>query len=207
MGSIGCEDFYLIDQWPGEVMWNKPAPTGGFDSTAAGNRSTTAVHVPGTKMIGYQDATVGAGGSNVANRGYYRMLYAQYLDYTSADDISASAVVILACSSAKARGGVAFTKDVSGGNEFSETGPAGVTCTSIGASQYGWIWVGGICPNYDLTQLDVTGFLTDGNVVAGCAMTSINSHVDGTEGALFSGPADDGTYTLLVCGYAMVDDT
>lgn len=208
MGSLGAEDFYLIDTLPGVARTDFPTPTNGFDSTQAGCRSSTSIYPPGTKVQCYQDATVGAGGSNVANRGYYTMVYGQYLDYTSGDDISAGAILIPACGSAKARGAVAFTKDVSGGNDFTVCGPVVITCTSIGKSEFGWYVAGGVIPNADLSQLDGTGFLTDGNVVGGCVITSIVAHVDSTEGALLSGPANtDGTYSLLPVGFAWVDDT
>jgi hypothetical protein len=207
MGSLGCEDFYLIDLWPGYPRTDGPTPTNGFDSTQAGNRSSTPLYPPGTKFQCYQDSSVGAGGSNVANKGFYTMMYGQYLDYTSGDDISAGAVVIAACGSAKIHCAAAFTKDVSGGQDFTICGPVAITCTSLGKSEYGWVWVDGVCPNADLTELDVTGILTDGGVVGGGPLTSVVAH-ETTEGALLSWPGNaDGTQTLMICGFAFTDDT
>lgn len=207
MGSLGCEDFYLIDQWPGYPSPTAPTPPNGFDSTQAGNRSATPIYPPGTKIQAYQDNSVGAGGSNVANKGFYTMMYGQYLDYTSADDISAGAVVIAACGSTKIHCAAAFTKDVSGGQDFTITGPVAITCTSLAKSDYGWVWVDGICPNHDLTELDVTGFLTDGGVVGSGPLTSVVAH-ETTEGALLSWPGNaDGTQTIMIVGFAYTDDT
>lgn len=206
MASISCEAFYLIDQWPGSPMTSAPLPPNGFDSSQAGNRSTTAIYPEGTKIQAYQDTTVGKGGTYVANKGYYTCMYGQYLDYTSGSDLSKGTIVVPACGSDKGRGGIAFTKDVSGGNDCSQTAPVGIVCTSIGASQYGWIWVGGVCPNADVSGLDITGFLQDGNIAAGNIITSILGHVDGTTSNFLSGPANaDGTLTMLPVGFAWID--
>ena len=67
MGSLGHEDFILIDNWPGVPLTTAPAVPNGYDSTNAGNDATTPMYPPGTKHQRYQDSTVGAGGTHVAN--------------------------------------------------------------------------------------------------------------------------------------------
>lgn len=209
MGSIASMDFHLIDCWPGYPALNTPIPSGGFDATAGGAHSTTAIYPPGTKIQAYHDHTVGKGGSTVANKGYYTMMYAQYLDYTSADDISATAILVQACTSDKARGGMALTKDITGGNDYSQSGAVGIPCSSLAKSEFGWFWVDGVCPSGDLSRFDCTGFLTDGAIVGSGPLTSNVAGVDATEScaAGFSTPLADGTYVLTIVAFAYTDDT
>lgn len=206
MGSLGAEDFYLHDNWPGSARSNAPVPPNGFDSTQAGNDATVAQYQPGTKVMAYQDSTVGAGGSNVANKGWYTMLYARYYSYEIAagTDVSQTAIVVPACGSAKARGEIAVSRDLSGGNDCSASAPGGILCHSVGDGNYVWVLVGGIIPNYDVSGFDCTGFVTDGNVVAGGSF-----HVYDGDATLptFQGGLADGTMFYLPAGFAWVDDT
>lgn len=207
MGSLAQEDFVLIDCFPGIPNTLAPKPKNGFDSTNAGNRAASGspTYPAGTKIQGFQDSTVGAGGSNVANKGYYTMLYAQYHDYTTGD-CSAGQICTWACASSQALGEMGVSLDISGGNDVTMGGPCAIACVSVGDTQYGWFWVGGVCPNYDVTSMDdFSGFLTSGNVIQGCQLACARP-ADATRAALgqING---DGTATHPIVGRAFSDDT
>jgi hypothetical protein len=168
-GSIAPSDFILLDNFPGVASPNTPMPTGGF-----AQKDTSALYPVGTKITKYQDNSVGAQGSSVANKGYYTMMYTAMYDYTNAADASEGRLCQLACGSAKARGGIFVTLDTSGGQNVQagkNYGPVAIPCVSFGFSfaspEYGWFWVGGVCPNHDLSGCDITGYLIDATDVDG----------------------------------------
>lgn len=206
MGSLQHEDFYLLDLWPGAPTPTAPMPPNSFDSTQAGNHAASGspTYPVGTKIQGFQDATVGAGGSNTANKGYYTMMYLQFHDLTGGD-CSAGAVVTLADGSTQNVGELGCARDCSSGSDVSAGGPAGVTCVSIADTEYGWVWVGGIMPNYDVTSYDdLTGVLTDGNVVNGAALVITT---DASQATLGAAAGADVTTAHAICGFAFNDDT
>lgn len=206
-GSLQHEDFVMLDCWPGVPNSQAPTVPNGFDSTQAGNFAVAGspTYPCGTKIQGFQDSTVGAGGSHVANKGYYTMMYAQYHDYTTGDLTDPGMVVTMACCSAQALGEMGVAQDITSGNDISLAGgPAGIACCSLSDTQYGWFWVGGVCPNYDVTSLDdVTGFITDGNVTAGDPLCIRSNDV--TQASLCA--LSDLSVGPPIVGYAFADDT
>jgi hypothetical protein len=208
MGSIAPSGLILYDGFPGAPDPNAPTPDNGFDATQGGQHSATAKFQVGRKRVGFQDSTVGAGGSSVANRGSYTLIYAKLIDYTNAVDASIGKLCCLACGSAKAKGELAVTQDVSGGqNGTAGVGhaPIAVPCTSLALNEYGWFWCGGICPNHDITGFDITGFRTDGGVISGVpvqmdsdATTVVLSYFCSTHAA---------DYLAFPAGMAIEDDT
>jgi len=208
MAGLSAVKTILYDTWPGPVKMDAPVPPNGFDSTTgAGNRTTTALYPVGTKMGAYQDHTTGAGGSNVANKGWYTMMYLKHYAYeltttAGAYDVSRGAIVVMACGSDKANGEIACTKDVSSGNDVTKGGaPAGILCCSATPGDYVWVWVGGICPNYDISGFDDATFTTDGDVVVGPIAANADSST-----AVFSYPVTEGTQSVLLVGYAKAAD-
>lgn len=200
MASIPPSHLILYDNVPGAGACNTPKPYGGWDTTSAGNRATSDSQGAGKKVIRYQDATVGAGGSYVANAGWYTMVYAMYMDFTTGD-CSAGAPVTLACNTAGARGKLTFARDITSGNDVTISGScAAIACTSIGDDEFGWFWCGGVCPNYDCTTFDISGFAIDGTHNSG---TPLGVNVaDSSQVTL--GVADL-TATLVVVGMVIGD--
>jgi hypothetical protein len=166
MASLGAEEFYLIDHWPGAIHPYLSDPTAGFDSTTY-NQVTTAAYKPGTKILGYNDTTTTTGGSRSANRGYYTVLYAKYLCATTAIDITAGDIVTISCGSAGAYGDLAVTRDMSASNGAGACMPAAIACADLTPTSYGFFWCGGICPQEDVTGLDMSAYVTDGSVTQG----------------------------------------
>lgn len=208
MSSIAPCDLILYDGFPGVADANAPMVSNGFDSTLAGQHSATGTeYQPGRKIQCFQDATVGAGGSSVANRGYYTMIYARLVDYTNAVDASIGKMTCLACGSIKGRGDLAMTQDVSGGQNGAGIGhaPMSVPCTSLALNEFGWFWCGGVCPNHDITQLDITGFLTDGNVVGGAPFQMDSDGTTVRPSYFCSTHAS--SYLAFPAGMALADDT
>lgn len=201
-GSLAPSDFILCDNFPGFANPNTPMPPNGF-----GVRDTSALYPVGTKICKYQDGSVGKQGTRVANKGYYTMMYTGMYDYTNAADASEGAMCTVACGSTKARGGIFVTQDVSGGNfptAATNMGPLAIPCISIGFSfaspEYSWFWVGGVCPNHDLSGLDVSGFLLDDTGVWAGSKFTID--IDATTVKLSGG---DSTMAYMTAGFALGD--
>jgi len=169
MAAIGAEEFYLIDRWPGAINANLSDPTAGFDSTTY-NQVTTAYFKAGTKIQGYNDTTTTTGGSRSANRGYYTIIYAKYVCATTALDITAGDIVTISCGSAGAHGDLAVTRDLSASNGNCLGGPAAIACADLTPSSYGFFWCDGVCPQEDVTGLDISAYVTDGCVAGGFPM-------------------------------------
>lgn len=201
MSSIAPEDIYMIDQWPGAVNPNLGIPTGGFDNTTTGgSNATTALYPPATKIMAWNDTTISTKGTTTTLKGYYTMIYLQYLDYTSGKDVTASDVVGIACSSAKAKGILACTRDISGGADITQDSPLAIAIKDVCESEYAWYWCDGVAPLEDCTGLDVTGVVTGGGVECGMAMGLATGLT--VVGFTLCGPSG-----YLPCAYAMADDT
>jgi hypothetical protein len=208
MSSIAPCDLILYDGFPGVADAAAPMVSNGFDSTQAGQHDTAAnLYQAGRKIQMFQDGTVGKGGSSVANRGYYTMVYGKLVDYTNAVDASIGKMVCLACGSIKGAGNLCLTQDVSGGqNATAGVGhaPMAVPCTSLALNEFGWFWCGGVCPNHDISQLDITGFLTDGNVIGGAPIQMDSDGTTVRPSFFCSTHAAD--YLAFPAGFALADD-
>ena len=212
MGSMTSEMFILYDNLPGVPELTAPTPVNGYDNTTVQCCVTAPAYRPGTKHQQFQDATVGAGGSNVANKGYYTMVYAKYTCYSTGTKLGACDVggwVTLACGSTRGRGEMNVTNDISGGNTATAgtngTLPLLLACTSMDNSTYGWFLCGGVCPNHDISALDdLTGFLTDGSVAGGCGLAMAD---DSYAQPTFLDTTDAADFGRIPAGLALEDDT
>lgn len=206
MASIAPCDFYMIDQWPGPVNPNRSIAGEKWDSTKieCGNNCSIPTFTPGTKILGFNDATVSIKGSSQMNTGGYMMIYLQYICSTTALDLSASDIVIMSCTSDGGSGHMACSRDLTGSNIMVIEAPAAIACADITPSSYGWFWCDGVAPLNDCTTLDVTGVVTDGSVVGGqiIAVTS-----DTTRATFSIGEASDILYGNFPVAFALKDDT
>lgn len=168
MASLGAEEFILYDTMPGLVNPNMSKPVNGFDSTHS-NNTTTAVYVPGTKIMSYQEVSVTAKGARTANIGSYACVYAKYVCGTTAIDVTAGEIMTQYDASDGARP-FAVTRDVSGSNGAGQNSPCAIACADITPNAFGWYWCVGVCPQTDVTALDQSTFVTDGSVSQGEAL-------------------------------------
>lgn len=198
MAAIGAEEFILYDTMPGLVNPNMSIPTNGFDSTHS-NNVTTAVYVPGTKIMGYQEVSTTAKGARTANIGSYACVYAKYICATTAMDVSAGDIMTQYCGSDGARP-FAVTRDMSGSNGAFQNAPCAIACADITPNAYGWYWCAGVCPQTDVTALDQSTFVTDGSVAGGEALWL----TPGEDHATLSGT--DIAVSELIVGRAYVSD-
>lgn len=199
MGAISAEDFILYDTMPGPVDPNMSEPVGGFDGTHS--CGTTAVYRPGTKVMRYNDTTTTTAGSRSANLGWYTCIYAQYVCATTEIDVTAGEIMTLSCASAGAHGPLALTRDLSASNGAVLQGPCAIACADITPDGFGWYWCAGVCPQEDVTGLDMSAFVTDGSIVSGNALMLTT----GASYATLSGTVED-TASLLI-GYAYIADS
>jgi hypothetical protein len=194
-------------------------PPNGFDSTVggSGNCVTTAVFDVGTKVADYNDGTV--------NPGWYTMCYMQFVEGSdSAYDAGAPSTGYGLCFHCEATqhhpdGNVtqtwyAVTHDLT--NSDGSYGGAvalpacdlsGADTTTTGA-EYGWFWIGGVCPCVTSPRVDCTRLggdvLTDGNIVAGSPFYVQDDGTNAAEIALHSGDATK--HMLGTIGWSLVVD-
>ena len=163
--SVELGKITLIDKWPGPVNPSLGTPRNGWGAGADG---TTPKYPLGTKIMGYSDASV--------NPGWYTMAYVEVASpcsgtltaaggpegdvsdgglfmghcdltadaadatykFTSNDGSTAPTYVVSACFSS--------VTDLSKG-----TGRFGIMCHTASGYEYGWMWVGGVCPVGDVS--------------------------------------------------------
>jgi hypothetical protein len=143
--GILSTEFYLIDNWPGEVT-NGPNPA---DWTAV---SATEDFPLGTKRMIYDDT----------NNGWATLMYLKYVDGAVPE-----ATIRDTCgqhTAAAASGDYFCVND--DGSEVGLTGPIAICLGTMVANYYGWFWVGGVCPQDTITALNDAAYVTDGGVTA-----------------------------------------
>lgn len=208
--AIPLSSVQLVDRWPGPVNPNRGKPTGGWDSTSDGFKTSSGNITPtqpiGQKRMAYTD--------NSHCPGWYTMMYLQYHSFENAcvsKDMSDSLQMCTPYDGTDAEwydnsfcSYFVVTNEITYGNtDYSRGGRIAFPCatmdsdgTSAGpdnnsyGDQWGWFWIGGVCPCKDATILDGTA----GNglgVEFGCASTyeggpmSLDMSTDGTTGYLF----------------------
>lgn len=220
MATIGMSYLVLEDNWPGAPNPNLGMPTGGWDNTTDCCVSVPT-YAPGTKIMAFNDCT--------RNKGYYTMAYLARADGSFALDVSGEAgnlaapsVANLVCThmdSTTVDGNETYVPwyFVSGDCTKSDTTTGGLGCVAIqcgsmnsedgtnDAFDYGWFWVGGVCPGNaagDLTWLYDCSMTTGGSVAKGVPIFLVD---DGTNGIEFDGILD-GTYETERVGWAIKTD-
>jgi len=198
MAALGAEEFFLFDTMPGLINPNMSKPVNGFDSTHS-NNTTTAVYVPGTKIMSYQEVSTTVAGARTANIGSYACIYAKYVCSTTAQDVSAGDIMVQYCGSAGVRP-FAVTREVTASNGKQQNASCAIACADITPNAFGWYWCAGVCPQTDVTALDQSTFVTDTSVAAGEAMWI----TVGASHATLSGT--DVAVSELIIGKAYADD-
>jgi hypothetical protein len=148
--GILSTEFYLIDNWPGEVT-NGPNPA---DWTAI---SANEVFPLGTKRMIYDDT----------NSGWAILAFLKFVDGAVPEpDLGAGKFPICGMHTAAAASGDYFCV----ANDMSIVSPIGPIAIALGtpvtATPYAWFWIGGVCPQDTITELNDAAFVTDGDVTA-----------------------------------------
>lgn len=199
MATIQLSHINLIDRWPGAVNPNQSIPTDGWDGTGH-SCVTTPVYPVGTKIMAYTD--------NSYCPGYYTMMYGGFAAFSSAADISGDfsdsvqwcGHCCLTSDTADATyeipnyesvdvSGLPMTvlcREYTAGTitigDVSKGGPVALPCATLEGYDYGWFWVGGVCPCKDVTLMQGTAdseagadMTTDGTVVPGAVWLCITA--------------------------------
>ena len=219
-GEIGLHKILLYDHWPGEPNPNLGVPAGGWDNTSTCQCQSVAYYPPGTKASAYSDFTYCPGN--------YVMCYMMYSEggtfsddllaisegggicADTGDDCDTETDALSACYGTVHD--ITYSKWWIITNDFanSEASHCGRVAVGIGAmceGEFGWFWVGGVCPAADITWYDQqtggvgTEMLGEGNIVQGSKLMPAN---DAT-GAVVLIPWD-GTWEYMPCGLALEAD-
>jgi hypothetical protein len=229
MATIRLSQIVLKDKTPGPVS-NRGRPVDGWDSTIS--CSTVAGYEAGSKWANYTD--------NSNNPGWYTMLYGCLAEASETnhcvsgdisdglgwvahtcltEDVSDTATgdptyrsaywngesqpfwVMSTCTTGSGLG----TKDVSG------CGQVALPCASMTDHQWGWFWVGGVCPCKDVTFLDDVSAVWTGADMTALGVLAGNVHLCWTGGSAlltsqdYSSTVDDTipTTNYEPCGYAL----
>lgn len=228
MANLRLSMVMLKDKTPGDTE-QMGIPAGGWDSTIS--CSTVAAFQPGTKFAHYTD--------NTNNPGWYTMLYgclaeASAVNHCISADVSDGAGWVAHAEMTEdvsdvlgadptytsafwngvgqpfwvmancITGGGLGTTDVSG------CGQVGLACCSMHDHQYGWFWIGGVCPCKDVSYLDdVSGVWTGADMTAAVVAGNVHLVRSGASVLLtsadFSTTVDDTIPTVSYepCGYVL----
>lgn len=230
MTVINTQNLILYDKWPGAVNPNQSMPVDGWDGTSTHDVSLPAYPI-GTKIMKYNDSTY--------NPGWYTMMYLQFAEgsdyaFDGNGDITAQGLGSGFCFQYETTGNMdadgtakyylvtndltnscaTLTDEAGSGLSFSArcavaAGDISGNFAVAGRSNYGWFWVGGVCPIVDLTNLhgDIT---TGGDVVA---KQDVIPNDDGDNGATIGiadwttcadGTGGPGNIGGAVIGYSML---
>lgn len=213
MADVNNRYIILNDLWPGLPNPTKGIPTGGWDNTTTSGNCVSAPTFPiGEKRIAYSDGTI--------NPGMYTMAYLRWIEGSDcAFDTGAFSEGNL-CARNKGLACVDSAADASEYQWWNVTsdctnsdatvggGALAVACRAFSTGEYGWFWVGGVCPYADITAFDTltagagADIATGGGVVAGKGIVMCD---DGTNSITIDG-VGDGTYEVRVCGWALKTD-
>ena len=146
--TIGIDDskFYLVDNWPGEV-------TIGTNPSTWTTPSSTEDFPLGTKRAVYDDT----------NNGWATLAFLKYEKGTAAAVAVKGLCGIDTTEMATSGNWNVVTND---GSEAELTGPIAVALATMSDGQYGWFWIGGVCPVDTISGLDGI-FGSDGSADAG----------------------------------------
>jgi len=185
--GILSTQFYLIDNWPGEVT-NGPNPS---DWTVA---SATEDYPLGTKRMIYDDT----------NNGWATLMFLKYVDGASPEpDLGAGKFPLCGMITAAAASGHYYSVN-NDASAIAKTGPMAIclaTNLSANTLPYAWFWVGGVCPENAVGALNNAAFVTDGGITAQSYMVIASS---ASYCAFHLGTATD---VGLMSAYSLVADT
>ena len=186
--GIDDNDFVLTDPFPGPVT-SGPNPS---DWTAYG---TSMDYALGTKRAVYDDTS----------GGWAILMYAKIMGGTEGNANGMAVKDRLGLHTAQAATGKNYVFSPDGG-EILLNGPIAIALGSVtgaaftSADQYGWVWMGGVCPVDTVSGLDGI-YLTDGNVAAGAGIDLVDNSGPAYFGLL--GAADVG----IVGAFALAADS
>jgi len=221
-GEILLHKIVLNDKWPGSPNPNLGVPQGGWDNTSISACQTVPAFPPGTKVAAYQDHTY--------CEGQYTMAY---LCFHECSDFAYDVLAVsdtqnaFMCSDVGGEGNDSM--DVLEGsyagvvdytdslwwivtNSFvngdaSATGRVACPVSAMSEGEFGWFWIGGVCPVADITFYDgqAGGVGSEfpaagGGIVMGAKLMP----VDSTGGIVLG--VWDGTFEYTPCGLALDAD-
>lgn len=144
--GILSTEFYLIDNWPGEVT-NGPNPADWTTVYAAEEWPL------GTKRMIY----------DVTNNGWSILLFLKFID-GAVPEATVRDTCGMHTASAASGHYYGVNDDAS---EVDLMGPIAIALgTLLTATPYGWFWVGGVCPENAISALNDGAFITDGGIGA-----------------------------------------
>ncbi len=157
--GILSTEFYLIDNWPGEVT-SGPNPA---DWTTV---SATEDFPLGTKRMVY-DST---------NSGWATLMFLKFVDGTVPEPgLATGKFPLCGMHAAAAASGDYFVVNNTG-DLIGKIGPMAVCLGSpLTATPYGWYWVGGVCPQDTISGLTARAYVSDGDVAAQTFMVMASS--------------------------------
>ena len=155
--GLDSDEFYLIDNWPGEVT-HGPNPA---DWTAI---SATEDFPLGTKRAIYDDT----------NNGWATLMY---LYYTVGAGTVAVATVGSPCGIITTTIGTAgaWAHVTNDGSDAQLVGPIAIALGTMVTARYGWFWVGGVAPVDTITALDDQKVPSDASPTVGVHMLLADS--------------------------------
>lgn len=154
--TLDSEKFYLIDLFPGAPIpsFTAQLPSGGFTGSESHNVASAAYPL-GTKIqVQNRSASAGVDGFSI-------FMYGQV--GTQNPDVSIGAKSV--CTLDSASDPYELTND-SDTDIATTSCPAAVALSAMTNGNYGWFWVGGVCPEEHVSGL-AGNYDTEGNVVAG----------------------------------------
>lgn len=221
-GEILLHKILLYDKWPGEANPNLGVPAGGWDSTVYSCCQSAPTYPPGTKISAYQDHTYCEGAYTMCYMCFHESSDWAY-DILAVSDTQ-NAVI---CGDVGGEGGhglVVLDGSYAGVVDYTESlwwivtnsyingdvsaaGRVAVPVCGMSEGEFGWFWVGGVCPVGEVTFYDgQAGGVGSEFPAAGGAivMGSKLMPVDSTGGIVFG--VWDGTYEFTPCGLALDAD-
>ena len=180
--TVGIDDgkFMLLDNWPGPII---PGPNPASWVTP----STTEDFKVGTKRAVYSDT----------NHGWSTLMFLKYEKGTAAAVAVKGVCTPDTTESIAAGGYYIVTND---GGEGINHGPIAIALATMADGEYGWFWVGGVCPVNLVSGLDGI-FPTDGTVTAGSAMKVVDLN------SYNKFEIATGSESIIVSAFAFANDT
>ena len=159
--GILSTEFYLIDNWPGEV-------TNGTNPSGWTTASATEDFPLGTKRMVYDDT----------NHGWSTLMYLKFFKGTVAvPALAAGSFPLCGMNTAAAASGDYFVVN-NDSSEVDLVGPMAICLASnlsANTYPYAWFWVGGVCPEDTVAALNDMAYVTDASVTAQSWMNMVNS--------------------------------
>ena len=220
-GELELHKILLNDKWPGKSNPNLGVPAGGWDSTLYSCCQTVPTYPPGTKIQAYNDHTYCEGGYTMCYMCFHECsnyefdIVAVSENNAMCSDVGGECVESLALLAGSYGGVVDYTGSLwwlvtnsFADSDASATGRVAVGCCGMSEGEFGWFWVGGVCPVADVTFFDLQAggvgsvMLGEGNIAMGSILMPGN---DGTGGIVLV-PGACGTWEYTPAGLALDAD-